>query len=383
MTDRILFISNIFPNQINRSAGSYNFHQVNALVEGGVAVDVVSPISFLLAIKNKCPILASLDKFDVYYPRLYHIPGYLRNLNGFFYLASIYRICYDLNKKHKYRAIFSTWLYPDSWAVSVLARRFKLPLYVKVHGSDVNCLDPESSIGKKALVTVSRSQKTFCVSKALREKLVELGAAPERLQLLYNGIDHDCFTPADWSSACRQLKVSPDRKRILFVGNIKGTKGVFDLLDAFLTLAGDNNYSKVDLVYVGSGGDLTELKNQVATHGLERRVSFVPPVAADGVALWMNVATLLCLPSHMEGVPNVVLEALSCDLPVVATNVGGIPEIAATDDRVTLVKLGDNGGLKEALGERLLQPPQGIKRGQFSSWQENVAVLKSFLVPSG
>lgn len=383
MADRILFVSSIFPNQIKRSAGPYNVYQVNALVEDGVNVDIVSPISFLPALINKCATKESLDGFDVYYPRLYHIPGFFRNLNGFFYLAAILKICSSLNKKHKYKAIFSTWLYPDSWAASVLAKRFKLPLYVKVHGSDVNCLKPQSSIGKKALVTVSRSQKTFCVSKALKEKLVELGAAPERLQLLYNGIDHGCFKPADWSSACRQLKVSLDRQRILFVGNIKRTKGAFDLLDAFLALAGDNDYSKVDLVYVGSGGDLTELKNQVATHGLEKRVSFVPPVAADGVALWMNAATLLCLPSHMEGVPNVILEALSCDLPVIATGVGGIPEIAAMDDRVTLVKLGDNGGLKEALGERLLHPPQGIKRGQFSSWQENVAVLKSFLVPTG
>ena len=380
--DRILFISSIFPNQINRSAGPYNVHQVRGLVDDGVAVDVISPISAYLAIKHKCSSTEQLNGSVVYYPRLYHIPGYFRNLNGFFYLAAIYRICSMLHAQHNYKAIFSTWLYPDSWAASVLAKRLQLPLYVKVHGSDVNCLDPRTFTGKKALETVSRAQKTFCVSQALKEKLVELDAAPERLELLYNGIDHACFKLADWSSVCRQLKVSPDRQRILFVGNIKGTKGVFDLLDAFLPLAGDSKYSQVDLVYVGSGGDLEELKGQVSAYGLEQRVSFMAPVAAVGVAMWMNAASLLCLPSHMEGVPNVILEALCCDLPVVATNVGGVPEIAAMDDRISLVELGGSAGLKEALGACLLHPPQSGKRGRFSSWEENVAVLKSFLLQS-
>ena len=380
---RVLFISSIFPNQITRSAGPYNVHQVRGLVADGVALDVISPISAYMAIKHKCSTMERQDGFDAYYPRLYHVPGHFRNLNGYFYLASIYRLCSRLHAEHKYKAVFSTWLYPDSWAASVVAQRLRLPLFVKVHGSDVNCLDPENSMGKKALEAVSRSQKTFCVSQALKERLVDLGAPADQLELLYNGIDHHCFKPVDWSSACERLSMSTDRQRILFVGNIKRAKGVFDLLNSFLPLTADDRYSQVDLVYVGSGGDLEELKGQVTAHGLEQRVSFISPVAADGVAAWMNAATLLCLPSHMEGVPNVILEALSCDLPVIATNVGGIPEIAATDDRVTLVKLGDNGGLKEALGERLLQPPQGIKRGQFSSWQENVAVLKSFLVPSG
>lgn len=383
MVDRVLFISSIFPNQINRSAGPYNVHQVCGLVDAGVTVDVVSPLSAYLASKYKCAAEERQDNFDVYYPRLYHIPGYFRNLNGYFYLVAIYRLCSRLHAEHNYKAIFSTWLYPDSWAASVLAQRLELPLYVKVHGSDVNCLNPNISMGKKALKAVSRSKKTFCVSKALKEKLIDLGADPEHLELLYNGIDQHCFKPDDRLHACRQLNVAPDRQRILFVGNIKAAKGVFDLFNAFLPLAGDNRYSQVDLVYVGGGGDLDELKGQVSAYGLEQLISFVEPVTADDVALWMNASSLLCLPSHMEGVPNVILEALCCDLPVVATSVGGIPEIAAMDDRVLLVELGDSAELMETLGQCLLHPPTGRKRGQFSSWEENVAVLKSFLLPSG
>jgi teichuronic acid biosynthesis glycosyltransferase TuaC len=103
---------------------------------------------------------------------------------------------------------------------------------------------------------------------------------------------------------------------------------------------------------VGDGSDETALRELIAQKNAGEYVRLMPPCKTDGVALWMAAADLVTLPSYKEGCPNVVLEALAAGRPVVASNVGGIPELM-DDSSGRLVPAMDSGALAAALDQVL------------------------------
>ncbi len=88
-----------------------------------------------------------------------------------------------------------------------------------------------------------------------------------------------------------------------------------------------DQYPNLHLVYAGSGIMHNKLIQYVSAHNLIERVTFLGNVAHDELPAWLSNATALCLPSYNEGVPNVVLESMAAGTPVLATSVGGIPEV--------------------------------------------------------
>jgi glycosyltransferase involved in cell wall biosynthesis len=107
-------------------------------------------------------------------------------------------------------------------------------------------------------------------------------------------------------------------------------KGADKLVDAIVELnrnAGGNWYAAL----AGEGYLEQPLREQAAASGFGDHFRFLGPLKAPAIASWMNASDLFCLPSQSEGCPNVVIEALNCGCPVVATRVGGIPELVDPD----------------------------------------------------
>jgi teichuronic acid biosynthesis glycosyltransferase TuaC len=163
--------------------------------------------------------------------------------------------------------------------------------------------------------TMLRADAVITVSEELRQVALTEGIAPQKVTTVLNGCDHSMFYPGDRGEARRELGVAQDAKVILFVGSLLETKGLGELTEAFAGLA-----KGMKLVVVGQGPFEAQL------HGRES-VLLAGRQDTNGVARWMRACDIFCLPSHSEGCPNVVVEALSCGRPVVATNVGGIPEL--------------------------------------------------------
>jgi glycosyltransferase involved in cell wall biosynthesis len=165
-----------------------------------------------------------------------------------------------------------------------------------------------------------------------------------------------------------RLGLPTNGKIILYVGNLIETKGLGELADAFSNLS--RRYSELRLVVVGAGSFENEFRQKLDSAGTLSRVIFTGMIPADEVALWMNAADILCLPSYTEGCPNVVLEALACGTPVVASAVGGVPELAALDGRIALVSSKDLVALQEALDQELNRKEWPSKRFIPQTWSD-------------
>jgi len=375
---RILFISNLFPNILEPNRAPYNRQQILALSKY-FHIDVISPVPWRrYQLKKRLAYRQVTKTVHTYHPPYFYTPKIFRSLYGLYFLFSIWSCANRLLNTYTYERIFASWLFPDAWAASVLAKKYALPLYVKVHGTDVNRLRKGSLITTYSLSTVHNSVAVVCVSKALRDKLILLGAADyDKLHVIYNGVDKKIFCPAPNKERLkRELKIDPGCLALLFVGNLKKEKGVFELLQMYYYLKIEGYDKSIKLYIIGEGRCKKKLEQMATCLGVENDVMLLGSLPSSDVAKWMQSCDILCLPSYMEGVPNVVLEALSCGMLCVASRVGGIPEIVS--DRIELVEPGSVTSLLAGVNasiERLNRPQPTVDAFTVPSWEENARML--------
>lgn len=220
--------------------------------------------------------------------------------------------------------ILNFWIYPAGFAAVRLGRALGAPVIAGSIGSDLHRI-PDLVSRWLSSWTVRKADFVITKSHSLREHAVRLGAKPERVRVIQNGCDRRIFFVADRLAGRRELAVPADARLILYVGRLDVRKGVGELAKAFFQLAADD--PRLRLVYVGSGPDERTIRRLAQTHPAGSRIWITGRLDQPAVARWLAACNVLALPSYSEGCPNVVLEALSCGRPVVATHVGGIPEV--------------------------------------------------------
>ncbi len=253
----------------------------------------------------------------------------------------------------------------------MLAQQLGIPAYVKVHGSDVNIIANIPSVRRQIIGWGKQVAAVAAVSTDLSKKLQKIGIPASKIRTIYNGIDHKIFYPLPPGQARNMLPATASQN-ILFVGNLKKEKGCMDLLESFVQLS--LRYPELKLYFAGTGTMLPIMKKRCVEAQLQNRVQFLGKVKHATLNYWYNAASVVSLPSYNEGVPNVLLEAMACGTPVVATNVGGIPEIM-TDNTGILTPVNDIQTLTEKLDEALQKDwdHHTINRhAQQFSWEKNI-----------
>ena len=276
------------------------------------------------------------------YPAL---PAVSRPLNGWLaakqVLPSVRRFGPDV--------ILNYVVYPDGFAALQVGKTLKIPVVVTAIGSDLNRIsDPLC----RALTqkTLRESDAVVTVSGDLRKTAILLGAEPGRSHAILNGCDTSVFFNRDKAQARAELQIDLTEEVVVYVGRIDFRKGLRELVEAVASL--HERRPKLRCYLVGDGLDEAALRELISQKDAAGYMKVIPPCNTEGVALWMAAADLVTLPSYSEGCPNVVLEALAAGRPVVASNVGGIPELMdETSGR--LVPAMDSGALATALDEVL------------------------------
>jgi teichuronic acid biosynthesis glycosyltransferase TuaC len=213
------------------------------------------------------------------------------------------------------------YFYPDGIAAISLGRAFGKPVVITGRGSDINLI-PRHSLPRRMILSASRDcAALITVSSSLKEKLVSLGVESDKITVLRNGVDLTFFQPEEREGA--RAKAAMSRFTLLSVGNLVGLKGHHLVISALVELP------DVDLILAGAGPEEAGLRRLAQQLGVADRVRFVGSVAQERLRTLYSGADALVLASSREGWPNVLLESMACGTPVVATRVGGIPEVVA------------------------------------------------------
>ncbi len=366
---RILIVTSQFPIAGEPNRGRPIYQTVRELARLAT-VRVVSPVasyprwaqprSYLFRPHDPAFAIDGCDVDYVAYPAL---PVLSRPFNGWLCGRALDAAVADFAPD----VILSYWLYPDAYGAMLAARRACLPLVAGARGSDIRVRDATSRRLTRSVVGAAR--RLLVVSEDLGRLAVrDYAAEPSRVRVIPNGCNAAIFHPRDRHAERDALRIAQAAELLVYVGRLVPEKGLGELLAAMQTLLPAR--PGLQLVLVGEGPMRAELETQIAQlpAGAVRLAGAQPPTE---VARWMAAANLVTLPSYSEGHPNVLVEALACGRPVVATPVGGIPEVVDAQSGV-LVAPRDATSLAEGLKTVLERDwDEAELAGKFSrDWQQ-------------
>ncbi|HEY5925091.1 MAG TPA: glycosyltransferase family 4 protein [Kofleriaceae bacterium] len=396
---RVLAITKIFPNSAEPLAAPFNRQQFAALREhcdlSILATIPWFPGAGLLSKWSTAGKLANVPRrerihgMDVTHPRTLFLPKLAMATWGPLYAASIapslapYRNKVDL--------VLGTWAYPDGFASVIAARILGVPAVVKLHGSDINLIAKEPGPRRLTSWALPQAARVVAVSRALADEVVAMGVDRERVAIVMNGVDGELFKPRDRAAARAELGL-PAGPLAVYVGNLKLEKGVLDLGKAWANVA--RHVPDATLLVVGDGplkDQLESMTKPPPRHGGERsgvagalteRVRLIARQPLDRIPSYLAAADILVLPSHCEGTPNVVLEALASGRRVVATAVGGVPDLITSPTLGTLVPPRDPDALADAIMIALRESYDAnavARLGARGGWAASAAALHAVL----
>lgn len=326
---RLLIVTSQFPIAGEPNRGR-PIHQTVRELSKLADVRVLSPVaryprwarprSYLFRASDPAHTLPDCDVRYVEYPAL---PLLTRPFNGWLCARTLHAPLREFAPD----VVLSYWLYPDAFGAMHAARRAGLPLVVGARGSDLRVRDAVSR--RLTRPVLHAAGRILVVSEDLgRVAARDYDADPARIRAIPNGCDATIFHPRDRNEARAALGIDADAELVVYVGRLVPEKGLRELLDAMATLAPQR--PKLQLALVGEGPMRAELDAKVAADST-LRVHLPGAQGPHEVARWMAASDLVTLPSYSEGHPNVLVEALACGRPVVATPVGGIPEVVDAD----------------------------------------------------
>ena len=222
------------------------------------------------------------------------------------------------------------YFYPDGVAACLLGHWLDKPVVITARGSDLNLIPRYRLARRQIQWAIRRASALVTVSDALRGRLLELGAPETKISVLRNGVDLERFRPVDRAAARERLRVAG--RTLLSVGNLIELKGHDIAIDALVTMA------DTSLIIAGSGPLETQLRDLASRRGVGDRVRFAGALDQTELRDYYSAADCLVLCSSREGMANVLLESLACGTPVVATSVGGNPEVISSPAAGVLMK---------------------------------------------
>ena len=243
------------------------------------------------------------------------------------------RAVLDEVRKFQPDVIIGYTVYPDGYGALWVGTQLGVPVVLVAIGSDVRYVADRVQL-RCVRSALRRSDFVIAVSHELRDRAIDLGADPQRSLAILNGCDTEIFRPMDRAAARTSVGVPLEREEIVFVGRLVPLKGLRELLEALAIVR--KSRPQLELTLIGEGPLEPELKERAAKPDLLGCVRFVPASPPEIVAQWIGASNITCLASYSEGCPNVVIESLACGRAVVASNVGGVPELVNSTNGVLI-----------------------------------------------
>lgn len=250
--------------------------------------------------------------------------------------------------------VHAHWMLPNGPVAALCARMRGLPLVVSLHGSDVFLAEQTAPTAWAARWAAQQAATITSCSGDLGARLAAVGAPPERITVVPYGVDADAFQPgADGTAIRARLKIAPDQPVIFTLGRMVFKKGFDVLLNAMPEVIAHHPRA---ILVLGGYGDLREsLEHQAVRLGIADRIRFPGMIGHDDVPAFFSMADVAVFPSihdqrgNVDGLPNVLLEAMSIGRPIVASRVAGIPQVIDDGVQGLLTPEGNVAALAAAL----------------------------------
>jgi glycosyltransferase involved in cell wall biosynthesis len=338
----------------------FNFRSIKSISSEGVETDVVSPRPFAPPVGpysefSEIPATYDYGTHTVHYPRF----AYLLPQRLFKYTLSSLSVsrmlpAYIEDNFEVPDICHAGHIHYDGYALLPYCKEHEVPLTVMGRGKILNNYEETSSLGKRKIrETLEYADKILCVSESLAQ-IARSIVGEEKAIVLPNGADPSRYPTRCKSEIRAELGIPPETTVLLFCGGYTKRKGLYEIFEALDGI----HHEDVQLVFIGHYGDLrTRLISslEASPHESYRVLWEVPPLA---LRRWFTVADVFMLPSHAEGRPNTIYEAMASDTPVVASSVSGIPEQVADGETGILIPPKDSSALVDALN-RLIEDPAG------------------------
>lgn len=374
---RVCLVTHFFPPHMG-GIEKVSYEQSKRLTKAGYEFDVLTS-------KTKGQTRHPLKGINVYaYPSLkfadrFGVPYPILTVNAYKLFAKTIRKC-DLVHAHGH-------VYMSSCLAGMLAKKYNKPFIVTQHNTYIDYKSwlnkvenlNDVIIGKSVL---KRADRILTVSKQTMKYVLSLGADKTKTSVMYNGVDTNCFQSANKNQSRDKLGLPQNRKIVFSARRLVYKNGLDTLLESAHVLA--KNHPEVLFVVAGKGPSRSLIEERIKELGIEKNIKLAGFVPDELLPVYYGAADVFLLPSASgEGLPLVLFEAMSCGLPVVATTVGGTPEIVEHMQNGVLVPPQDPQTMADAIAKLLADNETTTEIGKQAkeyilsklSWKENARQL--------
>lgn len=337
---KILTFTTLFPNSVQNHHGIFTETTLkHQLATEKICATVVAPVPWFPS-KNPrfgrygafatIPHLERRIGVDVHHPRYFLPPKVGMHIAPFLLAKAALPVMKKIAAGDGFDVIDAHYFYPDGVAAVLLGMYLNRPVVVSALGTDINLI-PKFPLARSMIKWAgAHTSSMITVCDALKREMVELGMNGDKIHPLRNGVDLELFYPVAKEEARAALHI--DGFTMLSVGHLDPRKG-HDRTIAALRYLPD-----VSLIIVGGGTDQAKLQQLAVREGVKERVRFVPPISQSQLRSYYGACDALVLASSREGWANVLLEAMACGTPVVASNVWGTPEVIQAPEAGVLLE---------------------------------------------
>jgi len=234
----------------------------------------------------------------------------------------------------------------------------RLPVVTTLHGTDITLVGQDPSYLPITRFSIEKSDGITAVSRYLRDATYRTFGIEKEIAVIYNFVNCDIYQPST-NSELRRSFAPRGEKIVIHVSNFRPVKRTPDVVDVFARVRRE---LPAVLLMVGDGPERSAAERAARENKVEREVRFLGK--QDNIGDLIATSDLLLLPSENESFGLVALEAMACEVPVIASRVGGIPEVLTDGEDGFLVPPGDTAAMAQHAVEILSDDSRRIEMGK-------------------
>lgn len=350
---RLLTFSTLYPNSVSPSHGIFVETRLRHLLTSGeVESRVIAPVPwfpFRHAVFGEYARHAAVPRhqerngLSVDHPRYLLLPKVGMNSAPYMLASAGLKAARALiDSGYDFDLIDAHYFYPDGVAAVMIGKALGKPVVITARGTDINLI-PQHAKPRQMILDAARDcAAMITVCAALKDAIVGLGGTAEKITVLRNGVDLMLFKPEDRQKARGDFRMK-STFAIASVGHLIERKGHHLVIEALPQIP------DAELYIAGAGEEESRLRALADKQNVAQRVHFLGAIPQARLRTLYTAADCLVLASSREGWANVLLEAMACGTPVVASSVWGTPEVVATGEAGVLMRERSASGIVEAI----------------------------------